>query len=1335
MAQPQEGEPAIFGELRAAMQRRVMFIDGAMGTMIQDYKLSEASFRGERYANHTHDLKGNNDILSVTRPDVIRAIHDKYLAAGADFIETNTFSGTSIAQADYELDRDLKDVYDINFQSAKIACEAAAAASTPDRKRYVLGAIGPTNRTLSISPDVNDPAFRNITFSEVGDAYTAQIDALVAGGVHILLVETIFDTLNAKAALFAIDTYFADHPEMEKLPVFVSGTIVDASGRTLSGQTTEAFWTSVAHARPFCVGLNCALGAKDMKSYIERLGRCSDAFIIAYPNAGLPNAMGGYDQKPIEMGDELHPFGAERLVNVVGGCCGSTPAHIAAIAESFADAKPHVPKKQPDMLRLSGLEPFVLDPAMVNFVNVGERCNVAGSILFKKHVIAGNYDKMLEIALKQVENGAQVIDLNFDEGLLDSHAVMRRFCNLLATEPDVAKVPFMIDSSKFGVIEQGLMCTQGKCIVNSISLKSGEDEFRRHARLVQRYGAAVVVMAFDEEGQAATTEDKIRICTRAYRILVDEVGFYPHDIIFDPNILTVATGIEEHNSYAVSFFDATEAIRKTLPGAHISGGVSNISFSFRGNTYLRECMHSAFLYYGIKRGMDMGIVNAGLIPVYTDIPENLLKLIEDVLLNRNDEATEALLTHSLTMGKGVKRQTDEEKNKWRELTVQERLSHALVKGIDEHVVNDTEEARVAYPKPLEVIEGPLMDGMRIVGKLFGEGKLFLPQVIKSARVMKKAVAVLIPYMEAARALEAEEALKRGEAASEEDMYAGKMVIATVKGDVHDIGMFCVASSYIEQGGVVHVMNFLVAALLIVLCRPPLITTLLLIVLTTLACLLLACSGFVLASFFHLSLAVESCAGKNIVKVVCSCNNIYVEDLGVMTPADKIIDTAIEMKADVVGLSGLITPSLDEMVYVADKMEKAGLKMPLLIGGATTSKMHTAVKVAPRYGGSVVHVLDASRSVSVISSLLDPKNQDDFMADVADEYEELREEHYSGLEERKYVTLATARERKLAVDFAKLPPVCKPSFLGVKKLVDFPIDKVLPYVDWNPFFQVWQLRGKYPNRGYPKIFKDAAVGAEAKKLFDEATALLDGYAKNKTLKLNGVIGFWPANTVGDDIELYSDDEVRDGSTRLETLHTLRQQAEKEAEDATYLAMSDFVAPRGTKDYVGMFAVTAGIGADELIESHKKELDDYGAIMSEALADRLAEAFAEYLHEEVRRADWGYASAETLSAEDLIKIKYQGIRPAPGYPSQPDHSEKWRMWNVLKAEEVGIGLTESLAMTPAASVSGLYFAHEQSQYFAVGKIQRDQAEDYARRKGLSKLEAEKWLRPILSYDTDI
>lgn len=1244
------------------MQRRVMFIDGAMGTMIQDYKLSEASFRGERYANHSHDLKGNNDILSVTRPDVIRAIHDKYLAAGADFIETNTFSGTSIAQADYELDRDPKDVYDINFQSAKVACEAAAAASTPDRKRYVLGAIGPTNRTLSISPDVNDPAFRNITFSEVAEAYTAQIEALVAGGVHVLLVETIFDTLNAKAALFAIDTYFAEHPELEKLPVFVSGTIVDASGRTLSGQTTEAFWTSVAHARPFCVGLNCALGAKDMKSYIERLGLCSDAFIIAYPNAGLPNAMGGYDQKPSEMGDELASFGTDRLVNVVGGCCGSTPDHIAAIVATFAEAKPHVPKVQPDMLRLSGLEPFVLDPAMVNFVNVGERCNVAGSILFKKHVIAGNYDKMLEIALKQVENGAQVIDLNFDEGLLDSHAVMRRFCNLLATEPDVAKVPFMIDSSKFGVIEQGLMCTQGKCIVNSISLKSGEDEFRRHARLVQRYGAAVVVMAFDEEGQAATTEDKIRICTRAYRILVDEVGFYPHDIIFDPNILTVATGIEEHNSYAVSFFDATEAIRKTLPGAHVSGGVSNISFSFRGNTYLRECMHSAFLYHGIKRGMDMGIVNAGLIPVYTDIPENLLKLIEDVLLNRNDEATEALLAHSLTMGKGVKRQTDEEKNKWRDLTVEERLSYALVKGIDEHVVNDTEEARHAYSKPLEVIEGPLMDGMRIVGKLFGEGKLFLPQVIKSARVMKKAVAVLIPYMEAARALEAEEALKRGEAASEEDMYAGKMVIATVKGDVHDIG-------------------------------------------------------------------------KNIVKVVCSCNNIYVEDLGVMTPADKIIETAIEMKADVVGLSGLITPSLDEMVFVADKMEKAGLKMPLLIGGATTSKMHTAVKVAPRYGGSVVHVLDASRSVSVISSLLDPKNQEDFMADVADEYEELREEHYSGLEERKYVSLATARERKLAVDFAKLPPVCKPSFLGVKKLVDFPIDKVLPYVDWNPFFQVWQLRGKYPNRGYPKIFNDAAVGAEAKKLFDEANALLASYAKNRTLKLNGVIGFWPANTVGDDIELYSDDDTRDDSTRLETLHTLRQQAEKEADDATYLAMSDFVAPRGIKDYVGMFAVTAGIGADELIASHKKELDDYGAIMSEALADRLAEAFAEYLHEEVRRDHWGYASAETLSAEDLIKIKYQGIRPAPGYPSQPDHSEKWRMWNVLKADEVGIGLTESLAMTPAASVSGLYFAHEQSQYFAVGKIQRDQAEDYARRKGLSKLDAEKWLRPILSYDTDI
>eukprot|EP00168_Porphyra_purpurea_P012168 TRINITY_DN3167_c0_g1_i10.p1 TRINITY_DN3167_c0_g1~~TRINITY_DN3167_c0_g1_i10.p1 ORF type:complete len:1184 (+),score=561.79 TRINITY_DN3167_c0_g1_i10:408-3959(+) len=1183
MAQPREGEPALFGELRAAMQNRIMFIDGAMGTMIQDYKLTEKDFRGDRYVNHTHDLKGNNDILSLTRPDIIRAIHDQYLAAGADFIETNTFSGTCIAQADYELDRDPVDVYDINFQSAKIAGEAADAASTPERKRYVLGAIGPTNRTLSISPDVNDPAMRNCTFTEVATAYTAQIEALVAGGVHVLLVETIFDTLNAKAALFAIDTYFADHPEMEKLPVFVSGTIVDASGRTLSGQTTEAFWTSVGHARPFCVGLNCALGAKDMQPYIERLGRCSDAFIIAYPNAGLPNAMGGYDQKPVEMGAELHPFGAERLVNVVGGCCGSTPDHIAAIVDAFSTAKPHVPKPQPDMMRLSGLEPFALDPAVVNFVNVGERCNVAGSILFKKHVIAGNYDKMLEIALKQVENGAQVIDLNFDEGLLDSHAVMRRFCNLLATEPDVAKVPFMIDSSKFDVIEQGLMCTQGKCIVNSISLKSGEDEFRRHARLVQRYGAAVVVMAFDEQGQAATTEDKIRICTRAYRILVDEVGFYPHDIIFDPNILTVATGIDEHNGYAVSFFDATQAIRKSLPGAHVSGGVSNISFSFRGNTYLRECMHSAFLYHGIKRGMDMGIVNAGLIPVYTDIPENLLKLIEDVLLNRSDEATEALLTHSLTMGKGVKRQSEEEKNKWRELVVQERLSHALVKGIDAFVVDDTEEARQQYSKPLEVIEGPLMDGMRIVGKLFGEGKLFLPQVIKSARVMKKAVAVLIPYMEAARALEAEAALARGEAASEEDMYAGKMVIATVKGDVHDIG-------------------------------------------------------------------------KNIVKVVCSCNNIYVEDLGVMTPADKIIDTAIAMKADVVGLSGLITPSLDEMVFVADKMEKAGLKVPLLIGGATTSKMHTAVKVAPRYNGSVVHVLDASRSVSVISSLLDPKNQEDFKADVADEYEELREEHYAGLEERKYVTLKTARERKLEVDFVKLPPVSKPSFLGVKKLVDFPIEKVLPYIDWNPFFQVWQLRGKYPNRGYPKIFNDKDVGSEAKKLFDEANLLLEGYAKNKTLKLNGVIGFWPANTVGDDIELYLDDEVRDDSTRIETLHTLRQQAEKEADDATYLAMSDFVAPKGTKDYVGMFAVTAGIGADELIESHKKDLDDYGAIMSEALADRLAEAFAELLHEEVRRDHWGYASAETLSAEDLIKIKYQGIRPAPGYPSQPDHSEK-------------------------------------------------------------------------------
>lgn len=1181
-SEPTPGEAPIFAELRELFATRVAIHDGGYGTEIQRFrpKLTEADFRGERYANHSHDLQGNNDILSITRPDVIKKIHMEYLEAGADFVETNTFSATDIAQADYELHTDPIDVHDINFFSARIARDACAEMFERDgKKRYVCGALGPTNRTLSISPDVNDPSFRNITFMELVKSYCAQIDGLVKGGVEILLVETIFDTLNARAALYAIDQYFDDeHPEVPRMPLFISGTIVDMSGRTLSGQTTEAFWVSVGHARPMCIGLNCALGAKDMQAYIERLGLCSDAYIICYANAGLPNALGGYDQTPAQMADEYHGFATERLVNVVGGCCGTTPAHIKATAEKFRDYKPKPPpKKLPEMMYLSGLEPFTLDPSIIKFVNVGERCNVAGSIAFKKQVIAGNYNNMQQVAIKQVENGAQVIDLNFDEGLLDSHAVMRKFSNLLATEPDVAKVPFMIDSSKFDVCEQGLQCLQGKCIVNSISLKGGEEEFLKNARKVKRYGAAVVVMAFDEEGQAATKDEKIRICTRAYRLLVDVVDFNPNDIIFDPNILTIATGIDEHNNYAVDFFEATEVIRKTLPGCHISGGVSNISFSFRGNNALREAMHSSFLYHGIQRGLDMGIVNAGLIPVYSDIPEKLLGLVENVMMNKDDTATESLLEFSLTMDKksggGV---SDEEKMKWRLLPVGERLSHALVKGIDEFVEDDTEEARQEFPKPLHVIEGPLMDGMNVVGDLFGAGKMFLPQVIKSARVMKKAVAVLIPFMEAEKAIKVAEALARGEVASEDDMYAGTFVIATVKGDVHDIG-------------------------------------------------------------------------KNIVGVVLGCNNYRIVDLGVMCSYEKILAAIKEHKANIVGLSGLITPSLDEMVTVAAKLERDGVRIPLLIGGATTSKMHTAVKVGPRYSGAAVHVLDASRSVTVVSSLLG-KDKEDFIADIEEEYDDLREEHYAGLEERKYVTIAEAREKKIDLDFCGAePPASAPNKLGVTVFADYPLQDVLDYIDWNPFFQTWQLRGKYPNRNYPKIFQDERVGPEAKKLFDEAQEMLHELVEKRRLTARAIVGIYPANSVGDDIEVYAVEDDNNRQEAIGTFLTIRQQAEKEDDTGgKYIALSDFIAPKdtGVKDYIGMFA-NGIFGTGELMEEYKADLDDYKMIMVEALADRLAEAVAEKLHEDVRLDIWGYMNGEEkLTKEELIKIKYTGIRPAAG-----------------------------------------------------------------------------------------
>ncbi|KAA8490491.1 Methionine synthase [Porphyridium purpureum] len=1261
------GEPQIFKDLRKRMQEKIMFIDGGMGTMIQGYKLTEEDFRGDRYKNHTHDLKGNNDILSVTRPDIIQAIHESYLEAGADFLETNTFSGTWIAQADYALEKDPEDVYLINKCGAECARRAADkyTALSPEKPRYVCGSIGPTNRTLSVSPSVENPAFRNITFNEVVDAYEKQVRGLLDGKVDVLLVETVFDTLNAKAALFAIDKFYAENVEYERKPIFVSGTIVDNSGRTLSGQTTEAFWISISHAKPFAVGLNCALGAKDMQQYIERLGKCSDAFIICYPNAGLPNAMGGYDETPEDTANALEPFGTERLVNIVGGCCGTTPAHIKAIHDVLHEKPVHKPPHLEPLLRLSGLEPFILDPKFVNFVNIGERCNVAGSAAFKKHVVAGNYDKMLEIAIKQVENGAQLIDLNFDEGLLDANVIMRRFCNLLATEPDAARVPFVIDSSKLSVVEDGLQTTQGKCVVNSISLKEGEEKFIEVATTIKRYGAAVVVMAFDEEGQAATTEDKVRICTRAYRILVDRVGFPATDIIFDPNILTVATGIEEHNRYALNFIEACKIIRETLPHCHISGGVSNVSFSFRGNNVLREAMHSAFLYHGIKNKMDMGIVNAGLIPVYTDVDPYLRELIEDVLLYRNNEATEKLLAHSLTMGKeGDRKQSDEEKNRWRTGTVQERLHHALVKGIDQYVMDDAEEARLLYPKPLSVIEGPLMDGMNTVGDLFGAGKMFLPQVIKSARVMKKAVSVLIPYMEAEKEQRMKEALARGEASSAESMYNGTMVIATVKGDVHDIG-------------------------------------------------------------------------KNIVAVVLGCNNYNVIDLGVMCPAEKILDACIEHRADVLGLSGLITPSLDEMVDVAAKMQKKDFKIPLLIGGATTSKMHTAVKIAPRYSGASIHVLDASRAVAVVSSLLDKSARDDYKADVAEEYEDLREEHYAGLEERKSLSIDEARKKALRIDFVKCPPAPKPRVLGITKLEDYPIENLIPFIDWNPFFQTWQLRGKYPNRGYPKIFNDANVGEEARKLFDDAQIMLKEFIADDSITCNGVLALYPANSVGDDIEVYANDEARSDGTRTTVLHTIRQQVEKEDENARYLALADFIAPKdsGIADYVGMFAVTAGLGTENLIRKYKEELDDFKIIMVEAIADRLAEAFAEVIHLECRKTYWGYAPEETLEIDDLLKIKYDGIRPAPGYPSQPDHTEKQVMWDLMQANELGIELSESYAMMPAASVSGLIFAHSQAQYFAVGKINHDQAASYAERKGMSMNVAEKWLRPILSYDTDV
>jgi len=1223
--------------LKGILKNRIMVLDGAMGTMIQRYKLTEKDFRGEKFKDHPYDLKGDNDLLCITQPQIIKEIHKAYLEAGADIIETNTFSGTSIAQADYKLEHI---VYELNFNAAKIARDVVDGYNkkNPGKPRFVAGSLGPTNKTASLSPNVNDPGYRAVTFDKLVESYGEQVRGLVDGGADILLVETVFDTLNAKAAIYAID----EHSQKinRNIPVMISGTIVDLSGRTLSGQTTEAFWISISHAKNLLsVGLNCSFGAAQMRPFIEELSRIATCFVSIYPNAGLPNEMGEYDETAEITSSILKEFAENGFFNIVGGCCGTTPDHIKMISEMASKFKPRsIPEAEP-YLRLSGMEPLIIRPE-TNFVNVGERTNVAGSKKFQKLILAGDFESALSVARDQVENGAQVIDVNMDEGLLDSEEAMTKFLNLITAEPDIAKVPVMIDSSKWSVIEAGLKCLQGKSIVNSISLKEGEEAFKEHAKKIFRYGAAVIVMAFDEKGQGDTLERRIDICRRAYKILTEEVGFPPQDIIFDPNILTVATGIEEHNDYAINYIETTKWIKQNLPLAKVSGGVSNISFSFRGNDLVREAMHSAFLFHAIKAGMDMGIVNAGQLEVYEEIPKDLLTLVEDVLFNRRKDATERLVDFAETVKQ--KDKTEIKADEWRTKPVEERLKHALIKGIVEYIIEDTEEARQKYSQPLDIIEGPLMDGMNVVGDLFGAGKMFLPQVVKSARVMKKAVAYLIPYIE------------KEKIASNDIREAGKILMATVKGDVHDIG-------------------------------------------------------------------------KNIVGVVLGCNNYNVIDLGVMVSADKILDTAIKEKVDVIGISGLITPSLDEMVHVAKEMERRGFKIPLLIGGATTSRIHTAVKIAPNYSGTAVHVLDASRSVPVVSSLLtaDKNQKNKFINDLKSEYKKVREDHLKKKELKNFISIDRARENRFKTEWTKVK-IKQPENAGITVLKDFSLETLRNYIDWTPFFQTWELKGKYP-----AILESEKYGAEANRIFKDANNLLDKIIKNKLLKANGVFGIFPANSVGDDIEIYVD-EARKGVKRV--LHSLRSQTQK-SDGLPNLALADFVAPKGTgiPDYIGAFAVTTGIGIEPIVKKYEAEHDDYNSIMVKALADRLAEAFAEHLHELVRKKYWGYAYDENFSNDDLIKESYLGIRPAPGYPAQPDHTEKLIIFDLLDAEKnTSIVLTESLAMYPAASVSGLYFVHPQAKYFNVGKIGKDQVLDYHKRKGMSLDEMERWLRPILNYD---
>jgi len=1268
--------------IRQELEKRVLIIDGAMGTMIQRYQLNEEDYRGDRFKNFNHPLKGNNDLLSLTRPDIIEAIHLEYLQAGADIIETNTFNAQKISLADYSME-DL--AYELNYESARIAKNALKkyldelqgnVRSQPENLKWVAGAIGPTNRTLSLSPNVNDPGFRAISFDQLAEAYAEQVRGLIDGGVDLILVETVFDTLNAKAALFAIETVLEE--KKINLPVMMSGTITDASGRTLSGQTVEAFLNSVSHIDLLSVGLNCALGAKEMRPHIEELSEKAPFFVSAYPNAGLPNQFGEYDESPHDMGHHIEDFLKSGFLNIVGGCCGTTPDHIRHIAALAKNTKPRkLPKIEP-YLRISGLEAVTLRPDS-NFMNIGERTNVTGSRKFLRLIKEDQYEEALSVARDQVDGGAQAIDVNMDEGMLESASAMTKYLNMMAVEPDIARLPTMIDSSKFSVIEAGLKCTQGKSIVNSISMKEGEEEFIRQANIVKKYGAAVIVMAFDEKGQADSFERRIEICARAYKILTEKVQFPPQDIIFDPNIFPVATGMDEHRRNAIDYFEATRWIKANLPYAKISGGVSNVSFSFRGNDIVREAIHSAFLYHGIRAGMDMGIVNPGQLQVYDEIPPDLLVLVEDVLLDRRPDATERLLQHAESL-KGITRAKDEKDAPWRSDPVEKRLAHALVKGITDFIETDLEEARPKFEKTLQLIEGPLMDGMNIVGDLFGSGKMFLPQVVKSARVMKKAVAYLEPYLNAEKLLLAESGV------TQTRKTAGKVLLATVKGDVHDIG-------------------------------------------------------------------------KNIVGVVLACNNYEIVDLGVMVPADKILAAAREHEVDIIGVSGLITPSLDEMVHVAKEMQRENFSIPLLIGGATTSKVHTAVKIEPHYAQPVIHVNDASRCVTVVSNLLSEELRTELIEKNKLENERIRKQHENSRASTKFIPLELARRSRFLPDWTQ-DTVVKPLHIGKKIFNDYPLVEIAKYIDWTPFFHSWEMKGSYP-----KILTDSERGVEATKLFNDAQVMLKKIINEKWLQANAVIGIFPALANGDDIEVYA---TADSNQKICSFHTLRQQTQKPEGDFN-MALSDFIKPKtaaqvnekgivqlqsveashavsgkekfgsslgfdqqSETDYIGAFALTTGIGIDKWVEKFESDHDDYSAILLKALADRLAEAFAELLHEKVRKEIWAYSKEEKFKPDELIKEEYRGIRPAPGYPAQPDHTEKKTIWELLEVEtNTGIRLTESLAMFPTAAVSGLYFSHPEARYFGLGKIQRDQVNDYARRKGMSVEEIERWLSPVLAY----